>query len=83
MPAKEIMPLFRKGKLHSGSSSGPIVKDESQARAIQLSYARKEGANIPEPKADNQDKKKRQSIGARISRGGHGFAHGGPPGAGR
>jgi hypothetical protein len=47
MPAKEILPLFRRGQLHSGSSSGPIVSNPHQAKAIQMGYARKEGANIP------------------------------------
>jgi hypothetical protein len=49
MPSTEIMPLFRAGKLHSGGS-GNIVKKKSQARAIQLSYLRKEGHDIPEKK---------------------------------
>ncbi len=49
MPAKEIMSDFRKGTLHSGKN-GPIVKNKKQAKAIQLSYARKEGAKIPYPK---------------------------------
>lgn len=48
MPAREVMKLFHKGKLHSGSG-GPIVRNPAQARAIQLSYARKEGHNIPKP----------------------------------
>jgi hypothetical protein len=42
MPSSEIMPLFKRGELHSGKS-GPIVKDKKQAKAIQLSYLRKEG----------------------------------------
>lgn len=42
MPASEIMPKFHKGTLHSGKG-GPIVKSKKQARAIQLSYLRKEG----------------------------------------
>jgi hypothetical protein len=46
MPAKKIMPLFKQGKLHSGKS-GKIVTDPAQAKAIQISYARKEGHNIP------------------------------------
>lgn len=50
MPAREIMHLFRAGKLHSGGS-GKIVKNPAQARAIQISYARKEGADIPERKS--------------------------------
>lgn len=46
MPAKEIMPLFKAHKLHSGKS-GKIVTNPAQARAIEISYARKEGAHIP------------------------------------
>ena len=42
MPSSEIMPLFRAGKLHSGGS-GKIVKKPAQAKAILLSYLRKEG----------------------------------------
>jgi hypothetical protein len=49
MPAKEIMKDFKAGTLHSGKG-GPIVKNPHQAKAIQLSYARKEGARIPLPK---------------------------------
>lgn len=49
MPAKEIMSRFRAGKLHSGPG-GPIVKKKKQAKAIQLSYLRKEGHDIPEKK---------------------------------
>lgn len=46
MPAKEIMKLFHEGELHSGKS-GKIVKNPKQAKAIQLSYLRKEGHHIP------------------------------------
>jgi hypothetical protein len=53
------MGLFRRRKLHSGSSDGPIVTNPHQARAIQLSYARKEGADIPE--------KKKITLGQRIA----------------
>lgn len=49
MPAKEIMKDFKSGTLHSGKN-GPIVKSKKQAKAIQISYARKEGAKIPYPK---------------------------------
>ncbi len=42
MPAREIMQRFREGTLHSGSG-GPVVKSPVQAKAIQLSYLRKEG----------------------------------------
>jgi hypothetical protein len=47
MPASEIMSDFRAGTLHSGRG-GPIVKSKRQAKAIQLSYLRKEGHDIPE-----------------------------------
>lgn len=46
MPASEIMKDFKSGTLHSGKG-GPIVKNPAQAKAIQLSYLRKEGHNIP------------------------------------
>lgn len=42
MPANKVMELYRAGKLHSGKS-GKIVKKKSQAKAIMLSYLRKEG----------------------------------------
>ena len=48
-PAREILPDFRAGKLHSGKN-GPVVKSLKQAKAIEISYARKEGAKIPLPK---------------------------------
>jgi hypothetical protein len=48
MPAAQIMKLYRAGELHSGSS-GKIVHKASQAKAILLSYLRKEG-RIPEPR---------------------------------
>lgn len=46
MPASMVMKLFKEGKLHSGKD-GKVVKDEGQAKAILLSYLRKEGHNIP------------------------------------
>lgn len=54
MPAKEIMKLYKSGELHSGGS-GKIVTNPHQAKAIQLSYLRKEGHNIP--KKDSAFKK--------------------------
>lgn len=42
MPASEIMRLYKEKKLHSGEG-GKIVKNPKQAKAIQLSYLRKEG----------------------------------------
>lgn len=42
MPSSDVMPLFRAHKLHSGKG-GKIVRKKSQAKAILLSYLRKEG----------------------------------------
>jgi hypothetical protein len=42
MPAREIMKKFRKHQLHSGKG-GKIVRNKKQAKAILLSYLRKEG----------------------------------------
>lgn len=47
------MSLFHAGKLHSGRS-GKIVKNPAQARAIQISYARDEGHDIPEKKPERK-----------------------------
>lgn len=38
---KKVMKEFGKGMLHSGSKSGPLVKNQKQAVAIALSEARK------------------------------------------
>jgi hypothetical protein len=54
MPFDEVMPKFKKGALHSGSKSGPPVKDRKQAIAIMLSEKRKAGAG----KSEYQSKKK-------------------------
>jgi hypothetical protein len=42
MPASEVMKLYREHKLHSGRG-GKIVRSKKQAKAILLSYLRKEG----------------------------------------
>jgi hypothetical protein len=42
MPSKEVMHKYKSGKLHSGSKSGPKVKNRKQAVAIMLSEKRKE-----------------------------------------
>lgn len=65
MPAKDIMPLFKDHRLHSGSPNGPVVDNPHQAKAIQLSYLRKEGHDIPKKKSAP----KRKSIGERIAEG--------------
>lgn len=41
MPWNEVMHKWGKGKLHSGSKSGPAVKNQKQAVAIMLSEKRK------------------------------------------
>lgn len=38
---KKVMREFKEGELHSGSKSGPVVKNPKQAIAIGLSEARK------------------------------------------
>jgi uncharacterized protein DUF6496 len=42
MPSKNVMHKYKAGKLHSGSSKGPKVKNRKQAIAIMLSEKRKE-----------------------------------------
>lgn len=37
MPYQAVMGKFAKGKLHSGSKHGPVVKSRSQALAIMIS----------------------------------------------
>lgn len=49
MPASQVMGEFKSGTLRSGSKSGPLVTNPKQARAIQISEARKEGKDIPLP----------------------------------
>lgn len=41
MPYTEVMHKFKHGSLHSGSKSGPQVKNRKQAIAIMLSEKRK------------------------------------------
>jgi len=48
VPANQVMKEYAKGTLHSGSKSGPIVKNPRQAKAILLSELRDEGHDIPE-----------------------------------
>jgi len=44
MPSKQVMHKFKHGQLHSGSKSGPKVKNRKQALAILMSEKRKEKA---------------------------------------
>lgn len=59
MPSSKIMEDFRKHKLHSGRG-GKIVRKKKQAKAIQLSYLRKEGRIGPRKggKGKNAHRKK-------------------------
>lgn len=57
MPWNEVMDKFKKGKLHSGSKSGPPVKKRSQALAIMLSEKEKADEGEPEYKAKKKSKK--------------------------
>ena len=43
---QKVMHEYKHGLLHSGSKHGPKVKKRSQAIAIGLSEARKEGENV-------------------------------------
>ena len=38
---RTVMQEFKQGKLHSGSSRGPVVKNQKQAVAVALSEAAK------------------------------------------
>ena len=62
MPASEVMGSIG-GKLHSGSKSGPTVKNPKQAKAILLSEARDEGYRIPKPKEKSYRKRSRKGGG--------------------
>ena len=42
MPSREVMAKFGRGTLHSGSKSGPVVKNRKQAIAIFLSEKKNE-----------------------------------------
>jgi hypothetical protein len=58
MPSSEIMSDFKAGKLHSGKG-GKIVKKNKQAKAILLSYLRKEGKIGPRKKSKKKTSHKR------------------------
>jgi hypothetical protein len=50
MPFDQVMNKFKHGKLHSGSKSGPVVKDRKQAVAIMASEKRAAGRGKSEYK---------------------------------
>jgi Family of unknown function (DUF6496) len=45
MPSSEVMGKFKRKQLHSGSKSGPKVKNRKQAIAIMMSEKRAEKAH--------------------------------------
>lgn len=51
MPYDEVMHKYKHGALHSGSKSGPLVKNRKQAIAIMLSEKRKAGEGKSEYKS--------------------------------
>jgi len=63
MPASEVMELYRQRKLHSGKD-GKIVRKKKQAKAILLSYLRKEGRIGPR-KANAAKKARGKRIAAK------------------
>lgn len=44
-----VMKEWKAGQLHSGSSSGPVVRSQKQAIAIGLSEQRQMGKKVPAP----------------------------------
>ena len=42
MPSREVVGKYKRGALHSGSKSGPVVKSRAQAVAILMSEKRNE-----------------------------------------
>jgi hypothetical protein len=62
MPSRLVLKKFRAGKLRSGNKrTGPKVKSLAQARAIQISEARKEGHNIPKKSRRKRTSRVRRS----------------------
>lgn len=54
---KGVMKEFKSGKLHSGSSKGPVVKNPKQAVAIGLSEQRQMGKSVPPKKGPSLEKR--------------------------
>jgi hypothetical protein len=67
MPASLVDNKFKAGKLHSGSKHGPLVTNPKQAKAIQLSEARDEGYDIPEPPKRGKRPKRKSTRGGNDS----------------
>lgn len=49
---EKVMGEYKRGKLRSGSKTGPKVKSKDQAIAIALSEAREAGEDVPEKKSE-------------------------------
>lgn len=47
---RETMGEYKRGTLHSGSKTGPLVGSRKQAIAIGLSERRRAGETIPKPR---------------------------------
>jgi len=56
MPYDEVMSKWKHGELHSGSKSGPKVKNQKQAVAIMLSEKRAAKAGKSEYKSKGEKK---------------------------
>jgi hypothetical protein len=65
MPSSQVFPKFAAGKLHSGSPSGPVVKNRNQAIAIAASERDKEkqnGGTYPEHPAMKLKQRVRKGV---------------------
>ena len=61
MPFSEVLGKYKRGTLHSGSDSGPIVKNRKQAVAILLSEKRKARAGKTEYQSKGKSKRVQKS----------------------
>jgi len=61
VPSSEVMGKFQRGRLHSGSKSGPVVKNHKQAIAILLSERRNEDEHGGEYQHPRSKPKRRKS----------------------
>jgi hypothetical protein len=67
VPSREVLGKFRRGALHSGSKSGPVITSRKQAIAVMLSEKRNEdehggsyfgGDDQPTPKRSRPTRRK-------------------------
>jgi hypothetical protein len=64
MPYTDVMNKFKRGALHSGSPSGPVVHNPQQAIAIRMSE--KEAAEGGKKDYQPPAKPKKRGVGARV-----------------